>query len=123
MDIQRIKLRRDFLKVARAKYSAGTYGLVMQALKTPKSSNQYNSNNIRIGFTASKKVGNAVCRNRAKRRLRELAREVMPIHAMSGYDYVIIARITTNDRSFDNLRRDFKKALNRLDLCHDTQAK
>ncbi len=82
----------------------------------PKQSTQINANNIRIGFTASKKIGNAVCRNRAKRRLKELARQIMPIHAVSGYDYVIIARITTNDRSFNALRGDFKKALNRLNL-------
>ena len=113
--LERLKRRREFLRVAGAKTSAGTYGLVIQALKSHSSATA-----IRIGFTASKKVGNAVCRNRARRRLKELAREIMTHHAIPGYDYVVIARGTTPDRSFHALRRDFEKALKRLNLWQDT---
>ncbi len=109
--VERLKRRREFLRVAGARNSAGTHGLVIQASKSHSSATA-----IRIGFTASKKVGNAVCRNRARRRLKALAGEMMPKHAVAGYDYVVIARGTTPDRSFEALRRDFEKALKRLKL-------
>lgn len=69
---------------------------------------------VRIGFTASKKVGGAVQRNRAKRRLRALADEVLVPHAKNGVDYVLIARAGTLDRRFDDLRIDMEKAMKRL---------
>src|SRR5205085_871500 len=54
----------------------------------------------RIGFTASRKVGNAVLRNRARRRLRAVAAEVLPLHAAPGHDYVLIARGETVVRPY-----------------------
>lgn len=73
----------------------------------------------RIGFTASKKVGNAVARNRAKRRLRALTAEVMTQHAQPGRDYVLIARQSTPTRSYKALRADLEKALKRLKLWRE----
>ncbi len=73
-------------------------------------------NDARIGFTASRKVGNAVARNRAKRRLRALSAEVMTQHAMPGRDYVLIARQTTPNRDYNALRGDLERALKRLKL-------
>ena len=66
---------------------------------------------IGVGFTASKKVGGAVERNRAKRRLRALADEVLPAAAEPGYDFVLIARRATLDRPLEQLRADLRQAL------------
>ena len=65
----------------------------------------------RIGFTASKKVGGAVERNRAKRRLRAAAAATLPLLAREGHDYVLIARTATLSRCFSELMRDLSKAL------------
>ena len=69
---------------------------------------------MRIGFTATRKVGGAVSRNRCKRRLREAARAMVPLHGMPGSDYVLIARQGTADRPWDRLLDDVKSALTRL---------
>ena len=67
---------------------------------------------VRVGFTCSKKVGNAVARNRAKRRLREVARLALPDHARPGWDYVLIGRAgQTATREFDELLSDLRAAL------------
>ena len=67
---------------------------------------------IRVGFTCSKKVGNAVARNRAKRRLREIARLVLPQHGAPGHDYVLIGRAgVTATRPFEQMLDDLRKAL------------
>lgn len=71
---------------------------------------------MRVGFTASKKVGNAVRRNRAKRRLRALADDVLRQRGQSGHDYVLIARRDTVDRDFNDLRDDLHFSLKRLGL-------
>ena len=71
---------------------------------------------LRVGFTASKKVGGAVVRNRARRRLRALAREVLVREAAPGYDYVLIARAETATRDYTQLRGDMRFALKRLKL-------
>lgn len=69
----------------------------------------------RIGYTCSKKVGNAVTRNRAKRRLREIARQVIPEHGRPGWDYVLIGRAdATISRDFAQLREELREALDRL---------
>jgi ribonuclease P protein component len=70
---------------------------------------------IHYGLTASKKVGNAVTRNRARRRLRALAAKIM-INAAPEHDYVLVARTTTPDCAFSDLQQDLIKGLNRLKL-------
>jgi ribonuclease P protein component len=70
---------------------------------------------MRVGFTASRKVGNAVTRNRAKRRLREAAANVLPRHGRQGTDYVLIARAGTAERPFPALIADLQSALRRIE--------
>ncbi len=106
--LQVLKKRADFLAAARGKKQL-TPGFILQA--RPRLEGEA----IRIGFTASKKVGNAVARNRAKRRLRALAREVLPVAGQPGWDYVLVARKgETASRSFEEMRADLHKALARL---------
>jgi len=69
---------------------------------------------VRVGFTVSRKVGNAVERNRVRRRLREVARQIMPGHARSDLDYVLVGRQAALKREFAELRLDLIGALGRL---------
>lgn len=69
---------------------------------------------IGVGFTASKKVGPAVARNRAKRRLREAARQLLPQHGLAGVDYVLVARQSTPEAPWEALLDDVGNALIRL---------
>jgi ribonuclease P protein component len=70
---------------------------------------------IRVGFTCSKKVGNAVARNRAKRRLREVARLVLPLEGRPGWDYVLVGRKDeTASRDFAAMQQDLVRALKKV---------
>lgn len=69
---------------------------------------------MRVGFTASRKVGNAVARNRARRRLRAAAAQILPVHAAAGHDYVVVARHETLQRPFGDLLGDLAAGLKRL---------
>ena len=116
--VETLKRRRDFLRVAATKKSRALRGLVLQA------SPNNNSQNIRGGYTASRRVGNAVRRNHARRRLRAAVREVMPLHAARGYDYVVIARAATVARPFSALRDDLEIALKSLKVWrHESRMK
>jgi ribonuclease P protein component len=110
---QTLKRRADFLRVAAARRRYVTQGFILQAAFQP---DDIDDRSPRIGFTASRKVGGAVVRNRAKRRLRELARTLMPELAIDGIDYVLVARQETAGRDFALLREDFRQALKRIDL-------
>ena len=112
--VKTLKQRRDFLRVAAARRSSATRGLVLQTCPAGSKSDEHS-----VGFTASRKVGNAVTRNRARRRLRATVEKVMPLHAAPEFDYVVIARAGTTGRSFDALTRDLEIALKRLDVWRD----
>ena len=99
--------RRDFQRAARGKRVAMP-GFIVQSLRRPEG----DVSGIRIGYTCSKKVGNAVARNRAKRRLREVARLILPQYGQPGMDYVLIGRRgATEDLPFTQLQTDMHKAL------------
>ena len=108
--LERLKVRRDFLKVAASRRKWVTERLILQG--APRLGEGESS--ARVGFTASRKVGNAVARNRAKRRLRALAAELAPELALPGWDYVLIARQTMVTCRFDVLRDDMSTAFIRL---------
>jgi ribonuclease P protein component len=108
--LTRLKTRGDFLRVAAVRVSAARPGLVLQA--APQSGE--GEAGLRVGFTASKRVGNAVMRNRAKRRLRAAAAAVLPQRGKAGMDYVLIARAGTGERPYADLLADLEGALRQL---------
>lgn len=105
--MERLKTRADFLRAARGiRRVEGAITLETCPTPTPAPDAP-----VRVGFTASKKIGNAVARNRAKRRLRAAAHELLPLLGRPGHDYVLVARATTGDRPFPALLSDITKAL------------
>jgi ribonuclease P protein component len=110
--LARLKARADFLRVAASRRSAARPGLVLQAAPTPPSAQPGPA--VRVGFTASRKVGDAVARNRAKRRLRAAAAEVLAHQGMPGTDYVLIARSGTLARPYAQLVADLEGALRQI---------
>lgn len=119
--VVRLKRRPEFLRVAASGRRWVTPGLILQARRRPGGGAEDTSAPaVRIGFTVSRKVGNAVARNRARRRLRAAVECVVAAHARSGQDYVVIGRAGTLRRPFGALVNDLETALRRLDAyCPD----
>lgn len=110
-----LQKRSDFLAAARARRQGGGSLMVQARRRHDSEADRVSQTAIRVGFTCSKKVGNAVMRNRAKRRLREIARAVLPDLGQPGWDYVLIGRAeTTIARDFVGLTQDFRQAMRRL---------
>lgn len=106
--MERLRQRVDFLAAATAaKMPAKAFVLQMR--------DRREDGPIRVGFTVSKKVGNAVERNRVRRRLREIVRLAAAGRMRPGHDYVLIGRRAGLQLPFERLVEDFKEALRRLD--------
>lgn len=104
----RLKKRADFLRAQKG-IRRGTAGLTLEICPTPDVAAR--DGRFRLGFTASRKVGGAVERNRAKRRLRAIAAAILPLEARECTDYVLIARPATLTRPFPELMKDLAQAL------------
>ncbi|HQU68988.1 MAG TPA: ribonuclease P protein component [Albidovulum sp.] len=104
--------RADFLRAAQARRQ-GTPGFLLQARE--RRAGETDPQVIRVGYTCSKKLGNAVARNRAKRRLRAIARAVLPGHGRPGWDYVLVGRPqATATHDFAAMTADLARALARV---------
>jgi ribonuclease P protein component len=111
----RLPNRRDFLRVQAGRRCAMP-GFVLQTAPLPAELVPAGAGSpaIRVGFTVSRKVGNAVIRNRVRRRLREVARLVIPGQARADLDYVLVGRQAAVSRDFAALRQELFEALKRL---------
>ena len=115
ISLDRLRIRADFLRAARGiRRSQGS--LTLELCRTPDEAAK--PGRLRVGFTASRKVGNAVARNRAKRRLRAAAAALLPLYGRAGNDYVLVARTATLTRPYAGLLDDFAAA---LQSAHDKQ--
>ena len=110
-----LRHRREFLAVAQNGKKWAAPGLILQ-MGAPRKDESLPPvrQEIRYGLTASAKIGGAVVRNRARRRLRALAAEILPLHATPGYDYVLIARASSQRLPFGVLLSDLFAALYKL---------
>ena len=112
--VGRLKRRAEFLRVAATRRKWAAPGLILQAAPAAPQAENASVAEIRVGFTCSKKVGNAVARNRAKRRLRAAAREVIGLEGVPAHDYVLIGRTETLRRPYALLLQDLRTALKRV---------
>ena len=107
----RLKRRADFLRVASRGRKAAMPGLVLQALARP------DGGTARLGFTVTKKVGNAVVRNRTRRRLKEAARLLLQARPVMDVDLVVVGRDGTRGRPFPALMDDLRRALDKAGVA------
>lgn len=113
--VGRLRRRAEFLKVAAGRRKWATPGLVMQVRGwDPAERDSLPVDTLRVGYTASRKVGSSVARNRARRRLRAAVQETLTRLACPAHDYVLIARSGTLTRPFPALLGDIEAALGRL---------
>jgi|GEM_PF-3179383 len=110
--------RREFLRIASTGDRLVTPGIVLQ--RGPRHDNPKNTDANRpptIGYTASRKVGNAIARNLVKRRMREIARSLLQHYLPNDRDYVLVGRRAATKRSLQRMAVDIQKALEKSDWC------
>jgi ribonuclease P protein component len=112
-----IKKRKDFLRAAKAE-TVIFHNVLLQAAHTLSDAA---SAPARIGFTATKRLGKAHIRNRTKRRLRAVVREIYEKYALPGTDYVLVGRYDTYCCPFENLRADIIRAFKKINKAFDEQ--
>jgi ribonuclease P protein component len=117
--VGRLRRRSEYLRVAAGGRKWAAPGLILQAREASTDPAQHldRGADLWLGITVSRKVGNAVVRNRARRRLREAARVVLPKVAQAGHDYVLIGRSETVTRPYPALQSDIEAAVRRLGLA------
>jgi ribonuclease P protein component len=103
--LNRLKKRADFLRAQKGVRQVRP-AVTLELCHSPEPAAA-----PRVGFTATKKLGNAVVRNRAKRRLRAAAQALLPLYGLAGHDYVLVARAGTLTREYTGLLDDLKAAL------------
>jgi ribonuclease P protein component len=111
--LETLKKRSQFLAVAATGKRWVSSSFILQIGKV---SHEGQNEKLFCGFTTSSKIGNAVVRNRARRRLRVLAREVLRVHADFSREYVLIGRAATGSCPLDQMENDLQKGLKRLGL-------
>lgn len=120
--VGRLMRRPEFLAVAGTRRKHVAPGLILQVRRHDDKQRPADGGPpIRLGLTASRKVGNAVVRNRARRRLREAARQILPKHAAPGHDFVLVARGDTAERPWIDLLGDLTAGLKRLGLWREAE--
>jgi ribonuclease P protein component len=105
--VERIKRRTDFLRAQKGRRQFAQ-SLTLELCPSPPGAAP---DHCRVGFTATRRIGPAVKRNRAKRRLRAAASAVLPLLARKGHDYVLIAKTATLSRPYPALLADLSNAL------------
>ena len=115
--LPRLKRRPEFLRVAATRRKWVAPGLIVQVRK--RFVEEASTNDARIGFTVSRKVGNSVKRNRVRRRLKAAADIMMTKHAQGGMDFVIIGRKNALKRPFKALMADITAALKNLETYRE----
>lgn len=110
-----VSLRKRSLFQATAAHGKKWVTLAFILQTGPRCENQAQPVQCGFGLTASKKmIGIAVLRNRARRRLRALVAEVLPLYATTGHNFVLIARSPVLERSYEDLKKDLRWALGKL---------
>ncbi len=122
--VGRLRKRAEFLRVAASGKKAAAPGVIVQTRRVDAAVPHLDAvADLWLGITCSRKVGNAVKRNRARRRLREAARVVLPRVAASGQDYVLIGRVETLTRPYAALISDIEGALRRLGVAQTGESR
>ena len=109
--LEPLRKRRDFvaMRAGRRQHSSS---FVLQMLE--RSDNYAAAAKTRVGYTVTKKIGNAVVRNRIKRRMRAVVHQVMPLYARRAHDYVLIGKRAALNTNFETLVAELGSSLNRV---------